>query len=133
MNFGSSRVKAVSPISTLAREFTVLHTLILFLQQDNFVKALTKTKVKLEGFVSKANIADPNFVPKMERAISLTKRVVKKKKGGKRSGKAKGEKKKEKKTKDAGSKKKKSKKDKKRKIKRKLVNVRLVPSVFTTR
>ena len=97
------------------------------------MKALTKTKVKLEGFVSKANIADPNFVPKMERAISLTKRVVKKKKGGKRSGKAKGEKKKEKKTNDAGSKKKKSKKDKKRKIQRKLVNVRLVPSVFTTR
>jgi len=101
-------------------------------KQDNFVKALTKTKVKLEGFVSKANIADPNFVPKMERAISLTKRVVKKKKGGKRSGKAKGEKKKVKQTNDAGSKKKKSKKDKKRKIKRKLVNVRLVPSVFTT-
>ena len=133
MNSGSSRVKAVSPIFTLVREFTVLHTLILFLQQDNFVKAVTKTKVKLEGFVSKANIADPNFVPKMERAISLTKRVVKKKKGGKRSGKAKGEKKKEKKTKGAGSKKKKSKKDKKRKIKRKVVNLRLVPSVFTTR
>ena len=133
MKFCSSRVKAVPPIFTLVREFTVLHTLILFLQQDNFVKALTKTKVKLEGFVSKANITDPNFVPKMERAISLTKRVVKKKKGGKRSGKAEGEKKKEKKTKGAGSKKKKSKKDKKRKIKRKVVNLRLVPSVFTTR
>ena len=121
------------PIFALAREFTILHTLILFLQQDNFVKALTKTKVKLEEFVSKANFADPNFVPKMERAITLTKRVVKKKKGGKRSGKAKGEKKKEKKTQGVGSEKKKSKKDKKRKIKRKVVTVRLVPSVFTTR
>ena len=121
------------PIFALARVFTILRTLILFLQQDNFVKALTKTKVKLEEFVSKANFADPNFVPKMERAIKLTKRVVKKKKGGKRSGKAKGEKKKEKKTQGAGSEKKKSKKDKKRKIKRKVVTVRLVPSVFTTR
>ena len=49
---------------------------------------MTKTKVKLEEFVSKANFGDPNFVPKMERAITLTKRVVKKKKGVKRSGKA---------------------------------------------
>ena len=91
--------------------------------------------------MARANTADPNFVPKMEQALTLT-RAIKKKKGGKSSGKAKGEKKKKevkgekkikKKCRGEGSKRKRSKKGKKKQIKRKVVAIKLVPPVFTKR
>ena len=84
--------------------------------------------------MANANTADPNFVPKMERALTLT-RAIKKKKGGKSSGKAKGEKKKERKAEGKGSKTKRSKKEKEKKkqMKKKVVAIKLVPPVFTQR
>ena len=120
-----------SPKIVLVDAFTYTN---YFLQLENFVRALTKTKVKLGEFMARANTADPNFVPKMEKALTLT-RAIKKKKGGKSSGKAKGETKIEEEVEGEGSKRKRSKKEKekKKKIKRKVVAIKLVPPVFTKR
>ena len=83
--------------------------------------------------MANANTTDPNFVPKMERALTLTREVIKKKKGGKQFGKAKGKKKKEETVEGEGSKRKGSKKEKKKRMKRKVVAIKLVPPVFTKR